>query len=167
VVGVALVGLLTIGLTTDRAASTPSAPGREARPVVSVTHRLRWTDFASGMAEARESGRPVLATFVTSWCPYCGKMDKQTWRSPAVIERLEGTILVKVDAEDRAANGPELAREYGVSGYPVQLLLAPDGRVLARAGGYQSPGQLVSWLDSALDRAAFRNPAAATPSALR
>jgi hypothetical protein len=32
----------------------------------------------------------------------------------------------------------------------VQLLLDSDGRVIARFDGYQSPGELLTWIDRSL-----------------
>ena len=75
-----------------------------------------------------------------------------------VTERLQQTVPVRVDAEDPGQGGPELAARYRISGYPVQLLINPEGGEVARADGYQTPGQFVGWLDAALDRYGSRNP---------
>ena len=115
-----------------------------------------------GVQIARDAGKPVLATFVTDWCPYCSKMGKKAWRSADVLDLLDDVVTVRVDAEEQRERngyvGIELARRYGVRGYPAQLLLDADGLVLARYDGYQEPGQLLSWLERAL------GPAGAAPA---
>lgn len=132
-------------------ATTPAARGMEL-PGSSIPRSVPWLDLDAGLAEARSTGKPVVATFVTSWCPYCKKMRQETWRAPQVRERLASAIAVRVDVEDSAKRGPELAERYGIRGYPVQILLDPNGRVLARADGYLSPDQLLGWLDGSLAR---------------
>ncbi len=99
------------------------------------------------MARARAEGKPVLATFVTDWCPYCSKMGKQTWRAAEVAERMADFVPVRVDAEK---SGAQVAARYGVGGYPAQFLLDADGSVISRFDGYQSPRELLSWIDGAL-----------------
>lgn len=160
------LGLLVVGLIA-RGPGAPPAGAQGALPASTLGTRVQWRDLSSGLQSARESGKPVLATFVTSWCPYCNKMRKETWRSAAVVERLASTIPVRVDIENAGQHGPELADRFGIRGYPVQILFAPDGEVLARADGYQTPSQLVQWLDSSLDRFRASNPATAGRTAHR
>ena len=62
--------------------------------------------------------------------------------------------MARVDIDDERRrngySGTELARTYRVSGTPTQMLVDPSGRVLSRAGGFQTPRQLLMWLESAL-----------------
>ncbi len=162
------VGLLAIGLSAGRA----PAPLPEAAPLGAITaaataQPVAWSDFATGLVQSRQEGKPVLATFVTSWCGYCSKMSRSTWKAPAVAARLGSTIPVRVDVEDPQAQGPELAQRYQIRSYPVQILLDPTGRVVARSDGYQTPTELLSWLDRALVRYGSSAPQSAAPSALR
>jgi len=155
---VGAVGLLAVGLGADRSPPPGGTDGPATPPASLTSRRVDWTDFGAGLEQARVTGKPVLATFVTSWCPYCTKMRGDTWRSPAVTERLQETVPVRVDAEDPGQGGPELAARYRISGYPVQLLLDPEGGEVARSDGYQTPGQFLGWLDAALDRYRSVNP---------
>lgn len=163
-------GLVAVGVGAGRApapASVPMAEAAAAAPVSTTAQPVEWNDFASGLAQARQEGKPVLATFVTSWCGYCAKMSRSTWKSPVVAARLDATVPVRVDVEDLEAQGPELAQRYGIRGYPVQILLDSAGRVVARSDGYQTPTELLSWLDRALVRYGSSAPPPAAPSALR
>ncbi len=151
---VGLVGLLTLSWGTDSIGVTQPRSADLALPAAAIGKSIRWMDFNAGMERARGEGRPMLATFVTDWCPYCSKMNTKTWRASAVAERLEELVAVRVDAEERrgdgGTSGVELAARYGVHGFPAQLLLDPEGRVLSRFDGYQSPPELLAWLDDAL-----------------
>lgn len=164
------VGLVAVGLGAGRAPSLPpraEVAAASAAQLAAPARQVAWSDFATGLVQARQAGKPVLATFVTSWCGYCSKMNRTTWKAPAVAARLADTIPVRIDVEDEAAQGPQLAERYGIRGYPVQLLLDPAGRVVARSDGYQTPAQLVDWLDRALVRYGTAAPPAVAQSALR
>jgi thiol:disulfide interchange protein DsbD len=150
---VSFVGLVLVGLSVDTEA-TASAAREGALPASAMGKRVEWTDFDSGLARAQAEGKPVLATFVTDWCPYCTKMSRKTWRASSVASRLEDLVAVRVDAESTNAgggpSGSQLAARYGIGGYPAQLLLDHQGRVIARFDGYQTADELLKWLDRAL-----------------
>ena len=151
---VSFVGLLTLIGVSDTVVVVETRSDDLALPAAAIGKSIRWTDFDAGMERARGEGKPILATFVTDWCPYCSKMNSKTWRASAVAERLEELVPVRVDVEEKrgagGTPGAALAARYAVYGYPVQLLLDPDGRVVSRFDGYQSPPQLLAWLDDAL-----------------
>lgn len=107
--------------------------------------QVEWTDFASGIERAKEEDRPMLVHFTAAWCGYCRKMDRETWTHPTVIREASTWIPVRVDIDSRQ----DLAGRYGIRGTPSQLVVAPSGRVLARAGGYQTPRELLDWLEEA------------------
>lgn len=135
------------------AATSPAAAGasagRGALPASARATPIAWHDLRSGLALARDSGKPLLVTVETSWCPYCKKMHTQTWAAPRVARRLDAVVAVRVDAED-GEDGSALAARYGVRGFPTQLLLDEDGALFARADGFQGPSQFLSWFDGAL-----------------
>jgi thiol:disulfide interchange protein len=162
---VSFLGLLAVGMSAGTDEPAPASARTGGLPASALGKRVRWTDFGDALARAREEGKPVLATFITNWCPYCTKMARKTWRASSVVERLDDVVPVKIDAEEtRMSNGytgRELALRYGVSGYPVQMLLDEDGGVLARVDGYQSPRQLLDWIDDVLARSVAADPAVA------
>jgi len=122
-----------------------------------LTERVRWSQFGDGLQRARAEDKPLLVNFIATWCGYCTKMDNTTFKHPSVVERMDDFVTVRVDIDDTESidgfAGAGLAREYQVSGTPTTLLLDLDGRVLARAGGYQTTRQFLLWLDDALNRA--------------
>jgi len=129
-----------------------------ALPAAAVAGRVAWSGWDEGLARGAREGRPVLVTVVTRWCAYCQKMAATTWKSPRVAERMQDLVAVRVDAEDGSA-GSRAAEEYGVAGYPAQLLLSPEGRLLARVDGYQSAAELLAWLDRSLPGPGQARPA--------
>ena len=159
---VSFVGLLAVAMSSDIDATSSAPFEADALPASAVSRSVRWHDFAAGLELARSEGKPVLATFVTDWCPYCTKMTRNTWRASAVVERLGDVVPVRVDVEnsegERGFSGPEIASRYGVAGYPVQMLLEPDGSVIARTSGYQSSRDLLTWIDRELGPAQTASP---------
>jgi len=157
VAAVCFLGLLGLGMVAAPDGSRPTPARAGALPSSAIGKSVRWTGFGEGLARARHEGKPLLATFVTDWCPYCTKMARQTWRASSVASRLDAVVPVRIDAEGTRGPdghaGRELAARYGISGFPAQLLLDGEGRVLARYDGYQTPRQLLAWLDDALDAA--------------
>jgi thioredoxin-like negative regulator of GroEL len=83
-------------------------------------------------------------------------MDRTTWKAPAVIDRLDGIVPVRIDVDETQPRngkaGSDLAGRYGVQGTPTLILLDADGRVIDRASGYLDSGQLLDWLDRTLGR---------------
>lgn len=149
----ALVGFVgSLALTWGTGAGLSAQPrlADPLLPAAAIGKSIRWSDFAVGLERARGEGKPILATFVTDWCPYCSKMSSKTWRASSVAERLDDLVPVRVDVGEGGSSGAVLAARYGVFGYPVQLLLDPEGRVLSRFDGYQSPSELLAWLDGAM-----------------
>ena len=164
---VGFVGLVASVWIVTPFASSP-APTRGALPASAVSQRLTWKDFGTGIEQARSEGRPLLAVFVTDWCPYCTKMDRKTWRASSVVQRMAGLVPVKVDAEDtqerNGFRGAELAARFGVQGFPSMVLLDPSGRQMAQTSGYLTPRQLLSWLDDHLDAQPSRSLPGTAPT---
>lgn len=151
-IGGSLVVLVAVGLGLGSSESTTQVA---ARPAVKLSH-VPWTDFASGLEVARAEGKPMLVNFVAGWCGYCRKMDRETWKNPAVIEQLGPVVTVRVDIDDTreigGVAGTNLAGRYAIQGVPATLLIDDDGRVLSRTGGYQTSRQLLDWLGQSLNQ---------------
>lgn len=115
-------------------------------PAMAQQGALPWRGpFESAWAEAASRGRPLWVQFSGSWCGYCVRMDLETFsRSDVVAYTFEEYVPVKVSADER----PDLLARFGVSRLPATLLIAPDGRLLARRDGYTDPGTFLGLLAS-------------------
>ena len=83
-----------------------------------------YTNLEEGLAEAKATGKPVLIDFWATWCKNCLRMDATTLKDPAVIEKLEGFVKIKYQAE-RPDLSPttEIMDYYGVLGMPAYRVL--------------------------------------------
>ena len=90
-----------------------------------------------------KSDMPVLVDFWANWCAPCKMI------APALDEistEMEGKLkVVKVNIDDN----PSTPARYGVRGIPT-LILVKDGNVISQQVGAAPKGQIVSWLESAL-----------------
>ena len=80
--------------------------------------------LATGLAEARRDGKPVLLDLWATWCKNCLTMDRTTLKDPAVTKALEGYVKIKVQAEDPDAPATKaLMQHLGAVGLPTYAIL--------------------------------------------
>lgn len=107
------------------------------------------TDFNKAKAEAKESSKHILIDFSGSdWCGWCIKLDKEVFQKEAFKTYAdEELVLMLADfprdksnqSESLQAQNEQLAREFGVRGFPTVFVLSPDGKVIGKTG-YQAGG---------------------------
>jgi thioredoxin-related protein len=121
-----------------------SRPEPERRPIEYRSERLAWSEFGSGLEKAGAEGKPMVVFFFTTWCGYCKKMDRETWKDPAVIDEMSRNFIAsRVDVE----RSEQLAVPFGIETYPTIVMLDGGGREISRAVGYRTPRELLRWLD--------------------
>ena len=94
-----------------------------------------------------KSGVPLLVDFWAPWCGPCRMMAPEFERAAGLLE--PGLRLVKVNIDEE----PALAQRFRVQSIPT-LVVAFQGRELARAAGARSAAQLVEWTHGILGPAA-------------
>jgi thiol-disulfide isomerase/thioredoxin len=90
-----------------------------------------WLEDAPGMIEAarrfEQEPAPIFVYFYTDWCPYCRQLERELLSSELVADFLEGVVAVRINAEGGPAE-QEIARRYGVRGYPALFMLSSESR---------------------------------------
>jgi protein disulfide-isomerase len=136
-----------IGLALLFSATTP---GRAAE--------LTWqTDFNQAAQQAAQEHKYILLDFTGSdWCPWCIKMDKEVFNQSQFSDfALKNLVLVKLDFPRKAAQSPaekrqneQLAKKFGIEGFPTYILLDPSGKEVRRQVGYLQGGAtaFLDWL---------------------
>jgi thioredoxin-like negative regulator of GroEL len=138
-----LIRVILILLGLVLVASLQLEPEPEAGPVT-----IAWgEDYEEAMERAYVEFQPVMVTFTATWCGYCRRMDKETFSDPAVVDRLARMVNVRVDGDKR----PDLARLYGVMGYPATFFLSPDGSRRESVLGFQTARSFLASLDRTMD----------------
>jgi thiol:disulfide interchange protein len=150
VAGVLAAFIVCVGLATFRHGPVEPAPAAS----VPLTAGIEWIDYGTGLEKAGAEGKPVLLNFFADWCPYCKKMDRSTFRDPAVVEFLDGFVPVRIDSEGTESvhgyRGTDLAVRFGVATLPTLVLLDSRGNEISRSRGYHDARRLVTWLEGSL-----------------
>lgn len=89
------------------------------------------------LALAKKENKPVFLDISASWCGYCKRMKANVFTDTEVAKYYNSTFInVAVDGEK--GEGIELAKKYGVKGYPTFVFLNPDGSLAYQTSGYHN-----------------------------
>jgi thiol-disulfide isomerase/thioredoxin len=101
-----------------------------------AAEKIQWAkSYTAAVADARSHDKLIMADFYTDWCGWCKKLDADTYSNAKVVQLSNQLVPVKVNAEKE---GVQLAKKYGVNGYPTILFLNADGDVEAKIVGYKT-----------------------------
>ena len=127
----ALVFLVVVACGCTKLAPGPQ-PAVEGEGATAAKGAIAWSyDFEEGMAQAQESGKPVMVDVFATWCAPCKLLDENVFSRADVAEASTGFVPIKVDGDKY----PEIKDRLGVSGYPTILFLRGDGAELGRSTG--------------------------------
>lgn len=102
--------------------------------------------FDNAKAQAKAEGKLLIVDATASWCGPCKKMDKTTWIDEKVVAWMnDHGVAVQVDVDEQKP----LAQALKITAMPT-VILFKDGQELDRSIGYQTPQELLKWLNGAL-----------------
>lgn len=86
-----------------------------------------WTaSLSEGLVAAQSAGQPVFIDMWATWCKNCLAMDKTTFKDEKVLDRLDGYVKVKFQAEDLSASPTkEMLERFEGIGLPTYAILRP------------------------------------------
>lgn len=94
------------------------------------------SDLEEAFAEAGKRRTLVMVDFMTDWCSWCKRLDKDTFSDASVVEELGELVALRLDAEKE---GVDAAERYGVRSYPTIIFLDAAGHEVDRILGYLPP----------------------------
>ncbi len=64
---------------------------------------VNWVDIETAAEQVKANPeKKIFIDFYTSWCGWCKRMDKSTFKDPSIVERLNTEFIpVKFDAEGK------------------------------------------------------------------
>jgi len=124
----------------DRFASEPTRPKADAP----VQFANSWDQ---ARAEAKRSGRRILAVFTGDYCGWCRVLEKRTFTDAEVVELSKQFVCVELNTgeEDNA----RLVDEYKIDTIPRTFVLTPNGQVVNKRTGYIPAAEYAAWLREA------------------
>ena len=100
----------------------------------------QWMHGANGLFDALRrvgpEGKPLVVYFNVDWCGYCRQFERELLGTGPVRSFLKGALAGSINPEKGAKEG-ELARYYGVDGYPAFFVYGQRSRRLARVERYR------------------------------
>lgn len=109
-------------------------------------------NFAEAQAEARRTGRPLMAVFEAPWCGWCARMERQSLRDPSVVRLSRRFVCVRVDAD----RSPGIVLQYGGIAIPYTAFVAPDGAKMAAMEGFVEGDELARAMTDVLEAGTSR-----------
>ncbi|MFZ4508297.1 MAG: protein-disulfide reductase DsbD family protein [Fimbriimonas sp.] len=126
----------------------------------------RWlSSYDKALAQAKETGKPVLIDFTGVSCTNCRLMEKNVFVKPIVDTKFNEFILAKLytdrDTPEDAANQKLQEKLAGTVTLPLYVVVSPDGTPLKIfEGAERNEVKYVEFLQSGID--AMRAKAVAT-----
>jgi FKBP-type peptidyl-prolyl cis-trans isomerase 2 len=104
-----------------------------AKAATLQTKPIDWIDeYDTGLAQAKKEGKPVFLLLYADWCGWCKKTLTETIPDPRIKRYKDKFIWVKVNSDKET----KFKKQYGQNGFPMVVILKPDGTVLKKIAGY-------------------------------
>ncbi len=138
-----LLGLaLTSVMAANGAQASPNhlSGERSAYLKRAVSQPVDWYPWgAAAFERAKELNRPILLDVGAVWCPWCGRMDRDTYTNRETADFInQHFVAVKVDFDASPGLVAQLQRAQAVlnlpAGLPLTSFLTPDGKLYFGAG---------------------------------
>mgnify|MGYP005842929067 CR=1 FL=1 len=121
----------------EETAVSPSLSGSSPTVVPSdspeTPKSIQWLrDWDEALRRAQAQNKPIMVNFYTDVCPYCRKLDQNTFTDASVIALVsERFIAVKSNAGKSL-----LYRDYNIGPVPTTVFTRPNGEEIGRIIGY-------------------------------
>jgi thiol-disulfide isomerase/thioredoxin len=129
-----LASLVCLGLTAPALGQT-------------LTYNFYNGTYRELLAKARKENKPFFLYFYTNWCMPCRKMNQEAFRNKELVTYGSQNYLgMMLDAEASVSEGKQLAKFYNVYFFPMFIICTPQGKVMERLDGHQTPQQMLAAL---------------------
>ncbi len=162
-----LLGLLIL-ISSPKIQDEPGLEGRFAgepdrlKAAAPIRFARSWD---RARAEAKRTGRRILAVFTGDHCGWCRVLEKRTFTDAEVVDLSERFVCVELNAGDQA--NARLVDEFQIDTIPRSFVLTFEGQVVSKRTGYIPAAEYAAWLQEARIKspavASTEGPAAPPP----
>lgn len=105
-----------------------------------VSQPVDWYPWgAAAFERAKELNRPIVLDVGAVWCPWCDRMDRETYTKPDTADFInQHFVAIKVDFDSSPALVAQLQRAQAIlnlpAGLPLTSFITPDGKLYFGAG---------------------------------
>ncbi len=108
-----------------------------------------WLEWSKESFEkSKKEKKPILLSISAIWCHWCHRLDKDTYSSTKVIDKINNNFIpIRVDTDKR----PDINNRYNLGGWPSTAILNKEGGLILGAL-YLPPFDMLDFLDNALEK---------------
>jgi thiol:disulfide interchange protein len=109
---------------------------------------IRWReDHEEGLGEAKRDGKPAVLVLYADWCSWCKRFFNESVQDPRIRVLQDRLVWIKLNSDKKE----EYRERYQQKGFPLILLLQPDGTVARKIDGFADAAALREALDALID----------------
>lgn len=112
-------------------------PGNENTLTEASVIQFQSGTWNQALALAKKENKAIFLDISASWCGYCKRMKANVF-TDAEVAKYYNSNFINVSVDGEKGEGIELAKKYGVKGYPTIVFLNSDGRLAYQTSGYHS-----------------------------
>lgn len=96
----------------------------------------------SAVKKAKAENKYVFISLYATWCGWCTIMKNNTYTNKALGEYFNARFVsLRINGEK--GNGRTIRNKYGVTAYPTQFVINPQGQLITGSVGYKKPADLL------------------------
>jgi protein disulfide-isomerase len=126
-----------------------------AVPALAQQEAVHWhNDLESAKVVAKATNRLVLVHFWTPTCGPCMALNQNVFSQPGVASAIETQFVpVKLNADENSAT----ATWYGINRVPTDVIVTPDGQMVAKLVSPPTPAAYVAEMTAAAGKYTAKN----------
>jgi thiol:disulfide interchange protein DsbD len=111
--------------------------------------KIQWVvSLEDSLEAAKKETKPVMASFYSTSCGWCKRLEATTYTDREVIKQSTRFIPLKINCSANRA----LPTQYGVRGLPTILFFDTEGKVIHKVVGYRQPDVFILEMKKALEK---------------
>src|SRR3954471_20119583 len=124
-------------------------------PALAQQEAVHWhNDLESAKVVAKSTNRLVLVHFWTPTCGPCMALNQNVFNQPGVASAIETHFVpVKLNADENSAT----ATWYGINRVPTDVIVTPDGQMVAKLVSPPTPAAYVAEVTAAAGKFAAKS----------